>query len=196
FHEVLGPLFDIGVAEVRDAKRRLHAEAAGVDVVNIGVRGIVAGGFGRAGNRNEDFTTAGSPARAVRGKIGDCGGRLRHRAGNETGGQNNRADTKQRRSEFGHGLLPIPAKPCAAVCSRISLKSGLSCHGNSGISEIRLCCYRHTEVEKAEIPVVLGADHLAERLLSPLIAYSSRPWLVEGVRIVHRNSYFQLLSLI
>lgn len=52
------------------------------------------------------------------------------------------------------------------------------------------------EVEKTEIQVALGADHLKERLLSPLIAYAKRKWLIEALGIVHRNGNFQPLSAI
>src|SRR5579871_6090549 len=52
------------------------------------------------------------------------------------------------------------------------------------------------EVEKTEIRVVLGADHLKEWLFSPLIAYTSRPGLIEAVGIVHRNGVFQPLASI
>ena len=52
------------------------------------------------------------------------------------------------------------------------------------------------EIEKTEIEVALGADLLKERLPSPLTAHTNRPWLVEDVRIVHRNGDFQRLSRI
>jgi len=48
------------------------------------------------------------------------------------------------------------------------------------------------EVEKTEIQVALGADHLKERLLAPFIAYNSRPGLIEALRIVDRRGDFQL----
>src|SRR5262245_65706916 len=64
-------------------------------------------------------------------------------------------------------------------------------------SEVRGRCYRHLEVEETEVQVVLRTDLLGkERLLTALVAHTRRPWLVEGIRIVHRNTDFELLSLI
>src|SRR5215471_11809250 len=51
------------------------------------------------------------------------------------------------------------------------------------------------EVEQTEIQVVLGAYLLGnKRLLPALIAHAGRPWLVEDLRIVHRDIDFQPLS--
>src|SRR6516165_3110590 len=62
-------------------------------------------------------------------------------------------------------------------------------------SEIRLRCYRHMEIEN--IQVVLGADLLGnKRLLPALVAHTRRPWLVEGLGIVHRDTDLQPLSRI
>jgi hypothetical protein len=51
------------------------------------------------------------------------------------------------------------------------------------------------EVEKTEIQIVLGAGLPGDqRLLPALIAHPSRPWLVEGLTIVHGDIDFQPLS--
>src|SRR5690348_2941767 len=63
-------------------------------------------------------------------------------------------------------------------------------------SEIRLRCHRHMEVEKTEIQVALGADHLKERFVPLLIAHAQRKWLIEALGIVYRNGDFQPLSAI
>src|SRR5262245_50067237 len=84
-------------------------------------------------------------------------------------------------SHVGAAKAETPGCGTAALCNHAEPAP------RSDSSYVRRRRYRHMEVEKTEVQVVLGTDLLGkEWLFTAPVAHTRRPWLVEGVRIVHR----------
>src|SRR5439155_24582845 len=88
-------------------------------------------------------------------------------------------------NRYGHG--PLSAKFPINVTVPSSSQSRYR-------SEIRLVRHRDAVVE--QVAVALGADFLDEIALHPPITPRSRPWLVVGVRVLHREGHFHRLAAV